>query len=267
MTIRGHVQTAERITDSRNVLIGNADAHRKTAVTVGILFIIGTVAGILSGLVTLPLLEDADYLSRVATNESQIVLGAVMVLVMGFPLAMIPVIMFPIFKRYSELLALGAVVFRGVLEAVTYIILALGLLLLIPLSREFVNADNPTASYFQSLGVLLTELSYWTNHILAIVFTIGAGMLNWLFFKTKLIPNWLALWGLVGAILYFVAPIVNMFDPQHLPLSLGVKWGYLMIPLAIQEMVFALWLIAKGFNPPAISAQVEIKNSAEKQTS
>ena len=75
--------------------------------------------------------------------------------------------------------------------------------------------------------------------------------LYWLFFKTKLVPNWLALWGLIGAVLYFVAPIANMFDAQHLPLSLGVKWGYLMIPLAIQEMVFALWLIVKGFNPSA----------------
>jgi hypothetical protein len=231
---------------------GMAISYRKTATIVGILFIIGTVAGVLSGLVTLPVLEEADYLSRVAANESKIVLGAVLILVMGFPLAMIPVMMFPIFKKYSELLALGAVVFRGVLEAVTYIILALGLLLLIPLSQEFVNAGDPAASYFQSLGVLLTELSYWTNHILAIVFTIGAAMLYWLFYKTKLIPGWLALWGFIGAILYFAAPIANMFDAQHLPLSLGVKWGYLMIPLAIQEMVFALWLIVKGFNRSAI---------------
>lgn len=257
MTTREHVHAAERVTYSSNVSTAGMNTHRKTAVTVGILFIIGTVAGVLSGLVTLPILEEADYLSRVAANESQIVLGAVLVLVMGFPLAMIPVVMFPIFKKYSELLALGAVVFRGVLEAVTYIILALGLLLLIPLSQEFVNAGGPTASYFQSLGVLLTELSYWTNHILAIVFTIGAAMLYWLFFKTKLVPSWLSLWGFVGALMYFAAPVANMLDAQHLPLSLGVKWGYLMIPLAIQEMVFALWLIVKGFNPLATVFEAE----------
>ena len=74
-------------------------------------------------------------------------------------------------------------------------------------------------------------------------------MLYWLFLKTKLIPSWLALWGFIGAILYFAAPVANMFDPQHPALSLGVKWGNLMAPLAIQEMVFALWMIIKGFNP------------------
>jgi hypothetical protein len=70
-----------------------------------------------------------------------------------------------------------------------------------------------------------------------------------------LIPRWLSLWGFIGAILYFVAPVANMFDPQHLALSLGVKWGNLMAPLAIQEMVFALWMIIKGFNPSAVISE------------
>ncbi|MCB8983557.1 MAG: DUF4386 domain-containing protein [Ardenticatenaceae bacterium] len=228
------------------------NTHRKTAVTVGILFIIGTVAGVLSGLITLPILSAPDYLREVAANESQIVAGALLILVMGFPLAMIPVMMFPIFKKYNEPLALGAVVFRGVLEAVTYIVIALCYLSLIAVGQELVRAGAADALYFQALGDLLKQAVYWTEHILALVFTIGALMLYWLFYKTKLIPGWLALWGFMGAILYFAAAVANMLDPQHLPLSLGVKWGYLMIPLAIQEMFFALWLIVKGFNRAAI---------------
>ena len=227
------------------------EANRSTSVIVGVLFIVGTVVGISSGIVTGPVLGVSDYLAAVAANESSIVLGALLVLVMGFPLAMIPVMMFPIFRKYSEPLALGAVVFRGVLEAVTYMIIASCWLLLIPVSQEFVNANASDAATFQSLGFFLTQAVYWTEHILALVFTIGALMLYWLFYKTKLIPNWLALWGFIGAILYFAAPIFNMFDPQHPALSLGVKWGNLMAPLAIQEMVFALWMIIKGFNPPS----------------
>jgi len=228
------------------------NTYRKTSIVVGLLFIIGTVAGISSGVVTRPILGDSDYLAAVAANESSMVLGALLILVMGFPLAMIPVMMFPIFRKYNEPLALGAVVFRGVLEAVTYIVLATCWLLLIPVGQGFVNASAADAATFQALGTLITKTGYWTEHILALVFTIGALMLYWLFFKTKLIPRWLALWGFVGAILYFVAPIANMFDPQHLALSLGVKWGNLMAPLAIQEMVFALWMIIKGFNTSEI---------------
>jgi len=225
---------------------------RSTSVIVGVLFIIGTVAGISSGVVTGPVLGDSDYLAAVAANESSIVLGALLVLVMGFPLAMIPVMMFPIFRKYNEPLALGAVVFRGVLEAVTYMVIATSWLLLIPASQGFVNAGAADAATFQAMGDFIKQAVYWTEHLLALVFTIGALMLYWLFYKTKLIPNWLALWGFFGAILYFAAPVLNLFDPQHPALSLGVKWGNLMAPLAIQEMVFALWMIIKGFKPSAI---------------
>ena len=261
MTTKASLQLTENSTamssKTNQRQAGMAINYRRTAIIVGVLFIIGTVAGILSGVITTPVLDAPDYLNEIAANRSQIVWGALLVLVMGFPLAMIPVMMFPIFRKYSEPLALGAVVFRGVLEAVTYILMVICWLVLIPLSQEFVQAGAPDASNFQALGTLLTEAVYWINHILALVFTIGAAMLYWLFYKTKLIPGWLALWGFIGAILYFAAPIANMFESQHLPLSLGVKWGYLMIPLAIQEMIFALWLIIKGFNPSAIIAMAQ----------
>jgi hypothetical protein len=226
--------------------------YRKTSVIVGLLFIIGTVAGILSGIVTGPTLGASEYLAQVAANEQSIILGAILVLVMGFSLAMIPVMMFPIFRKTNEPLALGAVVFRGVLEAVTYMVIVLCWLILIPVGQEFVSVSAADVATFQAMGNFIKQAVYWTEHLLALVFTIGALMLYWLFFKTKLIPSWLALWGFFGAILYFAAPILNMFDPLHPALSLGVKWGNLMAPLAIQEMVFALWMIIKGFNSTAI---------------
>jgi hypothetical protein len=231
-------------------------SNRKTSTIVGILFIVGTVAGILSGVFTEPVLGASDYLKQVASNENSVVLGALFVLVMGFPLAMIPVMMFPIFRRYNEPLALGAVVFRGILEAMTYMVIATCWLLLIHVGREFVKVSSTNATTFQAMGTFINQSVYWTEHILALVFTIGAMMLYWLFFKTKLIPAWLSLWGFIGAILYFAAPILNMFDPLHPALSLGVKWGYLMIPLAIQEMIFALWLIIRGFNQSAFSPEL-----------
>jgi len=229
------------------------NSSRKTAIIVGVLFIIGTVAGVTGGLVTIPILNDPDYLAKVAANEGTAAFGTLLVLVMGFPLAMIPVMMYPIFKKYNEPLALGAIVFRGALEAVTYMVIVICYLSLISVSHEFVKAGAADATSFQTLGILLKQAVYWTEHILAMVFTIGALMLYWLFYKTKLIPSWLSLWGFVGAILYFAAPVANIFDPLRLPLSLGVKWGNLMAPLAIQEMVFALWLIVKGFNETAVA--------------
>ena len=97
------------------------NTNRKIAIIVGVLYIIGTVAGILSFVFAGSILDDPDYLVEVSANENQIIIGALLVLIMGFALAMVPAMLFPIFKKQNEPLALGAVIFRGVLEAVAYI--------------------------------------------------------------------------------------------------------------------------------------------------
>ncbi|GAJ16344.1 unnamed protein product, partial [marine sediment metagenome] len=90
-------------------------------------------------------------------NENKIIIGALFVLVMGFALAMVPVMMFPIFKKHNEALALGYVVFRGALETVTYIASVICWLFLLILSQEYVKAGAPDASHFQTLGALLLK--------------------------------------------------------------------------------------------------------------
>ena len=220
------------------------NSSRKIAILVGVLFLIGTVAGVLSVVFTGPILGAPDYLSKVAASKNQLIIGALLVLLMGFALAMVPVMMFPIFKKHNEVLALGSVVFRGVLEAVTYIAIVISWLLLLTLSQEYVKAGAPDASYFQSLGTLLLEAVNWINQILAIVFSLGALMIYYLFYQSKLIPRWLSAWGLIGAILYLATPLLGMF---------GSGLEILMAPLALQEIVLAIWLIAKGFNQSAIA--------------
>jgi len=225
------------------------NAHRKTAIIVGILLIIGTVSGVLSAVFTGSIFGDPDYLIKVSANENQIIIGALCVLIMGFALAMVPVMLFPIFKKYNEALALGAVLFRGALEAVTYIAMVISWLLLIVLSQEYVKAGAPIASYFQILGTLLFEANVQINTILEIVFSLGALMIYYIFYQSKLIPRWLSVWGLIGAILYLAVPLFGMF---------GSELEILMAPLALQEMVLALWLIVKGFSSSAIALEPEM---------
>ena len=78
--------------------------YKGTAMLVGILYIIGTVAGILS-VPFLKMRNEPDYLAKIAENPNSLVVGAILTLIMGFALAMIPAFMFPILKntmRYWE---------------------------------------------------------------------------------------------------------------------------------------------------------------------
>jgi len=218
---------------------------RKTAISVGVLYIIGTVAGVLSFVFLGNTLSDSSYLIKASENQNQIVTASLLVLTMGFSLAMMSVVLFPILKRQNEALALGVVLFRGALEAVMYIAVVICWLLLLTVSQEYVQAGTPDASHFQTLGALLLKATDQVDAILRIVFSLGAMMINYLFHQSKLIPRWISIWGLIGGVLYFASGLSAMF---------GMDLDILMAPLALQEMVMAVWLIVKGFNPSAVNA-------------
>jgi Domain of unknown function (DUF4386) len=211
---------------------------RKAAVWIGVLYIIGTVAFVLSALVTDAVLTGPAYLAQVAAQPNQVAVGAVLVLLAGFALAMVPVVFWPIGKRYNETLAMGYVVFRGALETVLYVVGALGWLLLIALSTQ--PDAGPLA------GFVRTAVAVNWDQLISIPFALGALMFSLLLYRSRLVPRWLSVWGLVGATLYIVPPLGSMF---------GLSLGVLMAPLAVQEMVMAVWLIARGFNSPAIAAE------------
>ena len=205
-------------------------ADRKAAAWIGVLYIIGTVGLVLSVVVTGGVLTGPAYLAQVAAQPNQVAIGALLVLLAGFALAMVPVVFWPIGKRYNETLAMGYVVFRGGLETVIYIVTALAWLLLIALSTEPDAA--PLAGFVRT-----AETVVW-DQMVAIPFVLGALMFYVLLYQSRLVPRWLSTWGLVGAVLYIVPPLGSMF---------GLSLGVLMAPLAVQEMVMAGLADRQGF--------------------
>jgi Domain of unknown function (DUF4386) len=222
--------------------------HRKTAIIVGVLFIAADVAGVLSRVLTSGLLDGPDYLTRIAANQNRLVFGALCALAMGFLLAAIPLATYPIFRKYNEPLAMGYVVFRSALETVTYIAGATSWLLLVALSRNYVKAGSPDTPQFGTVGALLLKAQGQGSiaaHMTSIVFSLGMLMFAYLFYQSRLIPRWLSIWGIVGALLYLADPLTSLF---------GFSGGFLEAPGALQEIVLAVWLIAKGFDSAASEA-------------
>ena len=217
---------------------------RRAAALIGVLYIIGTVVFVLSYVVTGAVLTGPAYLAQVAAQPNQVAIGAALVLLAGFALAMVPVVFWPVGKRYNETLAMGYVLFRGGLETVLYIVGALGWLLLIALSTE--PGAGPLA------GLVRTVVAVTWDQLIAIPFALGALMFSFLLYQSRLVPRWLSVWGLVGSALYIVPPLGSMF---------GLSLGVLMAPLAVQEMVMAVWLIAKGFNPSALAPEAAAETS------
>jgi Domain of unknown function (DUF4386) len=225
---------------------------RRTAIIVGVLYIVGTVAGILSVIFIQPVANAQDYLTAVTVNKNQVALGALFVLIMGFALAMVPVLVYPITKKHNEILALGYVVFRGGLETITYFAWVISWLLLMPLSQAYVKAGSSDASHFQALGTLLLKAGEISGILTAIVFPLGALMFYYVLYQSKLIPRWISIWGIIGVTLHLVGSgLLGMFGITQLPTIIQL---IVVLPILVQEMVMAIWLIVKGFDPYAIDS-------------
>jgi uncharacterized membrane protein len=229
------------------------NTYRKTAIMVGVFYIAATVVGLI-GLAAIlePTLNAPDYLVSVSANESQVVLGALLELIMAVAVAGIGIAVYPVLRNHNASIAIGYVGAR-LIEPVIYIINVISLLTLLTVSQEFVKAGAPDASYFQTLGELLLAVPDWGGHVVldVAVFPLGALIFNYLLYQSKLVPRWLSGWGFIGAILYWAAGLFVMFA---LVTPLSTPHVLLQAPLGLQELVFAVWLIVKGFNPAAIAS-------------
>ena len=221
---------------------------RKTAIIVGALFITATVASSLSLVFTGPL-NAPDGLINVSANATQLIIGALLLLIDSIAVVVIPIMLFPIFKKHNEALALGYVGAR-IIEGVIFIVGVISLLLLLTLSQEFVKAGTPDVPYFQTLGTLLLAAHDWAFLLGLTVFSLGSLTLNYILYQSKLIPRWLSGWGFIGAALSLAASLIPQLG-YNLSSSIDTL---LNSPIAVQEMVFAVWLIVKGFNSSAIAS-------------
>ena len=225
--------------------------YRMNAVMAGALYFLGTVFGILGAVVGGEVLTSiisgkplvgVDMLGLVAANSSQLTGGAFFTLMMGISLVAMTVFLYPIFRKDSEELALGMLLFRGALEGTWYLVTTLGMLTLVALGNEYVASGADSAA-LQSMGNVLYQFQDLVGPVGTIVFLIGATCLYISFYRTRLIPRWLTIWGLIGVVPYMAYALLHFF---HLDTGYGF---YLQMVLAPQEIVMGALAGHQGLQP------------------
>jgi hypothetical protein len=226
---------------------------RKLAISAGILFIIYDIVDILSFLFLGPV-NSSNYLVSIAENAGMVGTGAFLLIIGGLCASGIAISMYPVLKKFNPTLALGAVGFR-ISEGVLRIVSMSFLLGLITLSQLFVKAGAPESSYFQTLGALLKELRNWVGGGVGslLAFSVGCSLYYIIFYSTKLIPRWISVWGLVTGISGIVSCALVS---TGLIAPISTVQVVMVAPMLPQELVLAVWLIVKGFNPSVIASAV-----------
>ena len=233
-------------------------SYRGNAIAVGVLFIACSAASILSIVPLGSMLDTPVNLAKLAANGNRVVLAALIEFVWAATGAGIAIALFPVLRKHNRAVALGSVAARTV-SAVLVLVATLALLVLFRLSSEVVAAGSAGLPSADTLANLLLATREWANGLIGpLAFALGAFMYYCLLYKARLIPRWLSGWGIVGIGLGVVATVYAGFTQDF---GLATVNTMLNIPIGLQEMVLAVWLIVKGFNPstvPSIAPQVSI---------
>lgn len=226
------------------------NTHRKTAVIVGVLFIIATAFLFIGEAIYKPILDSPAFLDLAYPNRSTVTLGILLEFTIVLAIPLIPIVFFPVLRKHSEVLAVGYVVFRALESVILITVAEINKLSLIGLSQAYLNAEQVDAAYFQAIASGIQAENLWgdTSGVLYnVVFVIGAVILYLVLYQSKLIPRWLSVWGFMACATLLTAALASPF--VTLPAIVNVL---LVFPIAVQEMVMALWLIFKGFNLSAL---------------
>jgi Domain of unknown function (DUF4386) len=228
------------------------NSYRNVARIAGILFLAGTVTALPMSF-TESILNAPNYLTGIAANSTQVLIGALLDFLAAVFSGSIAISLYPVLKKQNEALALGAVGFR-LLEPVFYIVNIIGILSLVTLSQDFVRAGAPAASAYQMVGTVIQAARAYANYAFGVsTFSLGALMYYVVFYQSRLIPRWLSGWGLLAATLSLAAAFLVLLGLKPLsPLFI-----VLILPIFFQEIVLEGWLIFKGFNPSAIASLAE----------
>lgn len=210
----------------------------------GVLFILGTAAGVVAAALFEPLAASENYLFSLGNHPVQGLWSALLTMFMGFACAGIGISLYPAIKPYGEGHALATTGFR-IMEGTMHVVNAFLIVALLSLGQVFLVSGVSEEFFFRSAGAALKAVRAWSNNGSAVFpWCIGAFIYYGVFFKTKLVPRWLSLWGIGSLILFLISAFGVMFG------ALGFfspVQQLLCLPIALQEMVLALWLIVKGY--------------------
>lgn len=228
--------------------VAAVDSDRRAARYAGVLFIAATALSIAGSTLSQPALDAPDHLAGFASYPGQVAGAALLSFLAAAASAGIAIAMYPVLMRSNAALAMGSVVFRSI-EAVMYVVAAADLLAILAMSQQLATAGEGERASFQVIGDSLLAVREEAVLMGVIAFSVGAFLYYYVFYRSRLMPRWLSGWGLAAIVLAAVACVSALFSQRPL-----TSYAIVMIPIAVQEMVLAVWLIARGFDAEVLRA-------------
>src|SRR4028118_393399 len=232
------------------------NTYRTTARIVGAMYLGGFVVGIGGIVLIQSVLGAPDHLATLPANSMLLAIAAVLWLMAAAGDAAHGVLMFPVLKQqHNERIAVGYLGFR-IMDGLIIAIMVLFVLIQIPIGSEYVNAGASDASYLQALSNVFMQAQLDAYNIAMITLGISGLILCYSFYRSKLVPRLLAVWGLVGYAVILGGSVLEVLGFNLLSIH--------AIPGGLWEVFIGVWLIVKGFNPSAFASDPDTTDIAER---
>ncbi|MEJ2736722.1 MAG: DUF4386 domain-containing protein [Anaerolineae bacterium] len=225
------------------------NTNKTTARIVGALFLIAMVTSLLGGVWLESITGEPGYLAEISSQGTQVLLGVLLELINCLAVVGIAAALFPLMRVQNEALAAGYLGAR-VVEVVVLSVAAIGPLLLVTLSEEYLAAGAPDAAYFETAGTLVMAARGQLASLLTpIFFSLGALLLYVFLYRSRLVPRFISVWGFIAVAAMFTLNMVGAFG-----LSISAAMVF-VLPMILNEIFLGIWLLVKGFNASALSSE------------
>jgi hypothetical protein len=220
---------------------------RRIAATAGVLYLITHVTSIAGLALYTPVLRDPNYILGPGA-DTRVVAGSFAEGILALAIIGTAVTLFPVVKRQQEGVALGYVGLRT-LEAAIICVGIVSLLAVVTLRQDAVAGSDQAA--LVAVGRGLVAVHDWT-FLLGPAFVLGVNtvLMAYLMFRSGLVPRFIGVLGLVGGPLVFASATATLFGVYD---QISVLASIAALPVFAWELSLAIWLIAKGFRPSAMT--------------
>ena len=186
----------------------------------------------------------SEKLTNLSNNILLLHTSIVVQLITCFGIAMMTVLLYVVLEEKNKPMALLALSF-WMTNVIFLAISSIGAYTLAPLSADFVLAGSPDPSYFLTLGNIILGFKEFAFNIHMLFFVMGGILWYYLFYRSRKIPKYLALWGLV-----FIALMLIDLTLAFFGFGMDSMWRTITflpyIPYIPFEGVMGVWFIVKG---------------------
>jgi hypothetical protein len=227
----------------------NASTASGTARLAGFLFLWLIVSGLTGAMMTGFIAGSGTYIeraSRIVASEHLYRIGLSIELIETISALVLGFLLYVILKPVNKSLAQLAFYFRlaeSIVGAVGVVIGFAGLNSYSSYSDRSINIDQ-----VQSMVDLTRSVGVAVYNVAALLFSFGSLLFFYLFYKSRYIPTWISIIGLVASVVVIFMCFGSLIFPE---IARPLKYGW--APMAIAEISTGIYLMSFGVRTNRIS--------------